>query len=115
VFENGLLKVITAKALCVAGPLGIAALATWHWARRGRRRVALLRAAERASADTGVEGSAWSGTGEPSQASSKPHRTGGTGSQSAASPAPVTGGVVDRRALLSQIIEDNVRLREALR
>jgi hypothetical protein len=115
-FENGLLKVATAKVLGIACPLGIVALVTaLGWTRHKRRPAALLRAERRATRKNRGRGTRRPNTDGSPQASARAGSPVGAGNRYATSSASVRAGVVDRQALLSQIIEENVRLRERLR
>jgi hypothetical protein len=109
-FEYGLLKLAAAKASGMAFPMGLVAVAAiWVWSARNRRSVPPPRDD---SSATGSMGEADPG-GSPREAAGSA-RPGEHTSYRPAPAAPFRGGS-DREALLSQILEDNIRLREALK
>lgn len=88
--ETGLLKLAAAKASWLVFPLGMIGIAAiWVWRARDRR-------------------------SPPPRADGRAARRGERTSYRPASGPSLRGGT-DREALLSQILEDNIRLREALK
>ena len=112
--ENGVLKLAATKTLGVAFPLGLIAItAIWFWSVRDRRSPASASARDESSA-AGSMGEA--GTNRSSHEvtrSANPTPREHT-SYRPAPGASIRGGT-DREALLSQVLEDNIRLREALK
>jgi hypothetical protein len=110
--EYGLLKLAAAKASGMAFPMGLVAVAAiWVWSARNRRSVPPR---DDSSATTGSIGEADPG-GSPREAAGSAHPTARARTSYRPVPgAPCRGGT-DREALLSQILEDNIRLREALK
>lgn len=110
--EYGLLKLAAAKASGMAFPMGLVAVAAiWVWRAHDRRSVPPPRDD---SSATGSMGEADPG-GSPREAAGSAHpATRAHTSYRPASGAPFRGGS-DREALLSQILEENIRLREALK
>lgn len=99
--ENGLLKLVAAKGSAVVFPLGLVGVAAfWVWSARNRRR-------EQSPRDV-------SGASNPSRGAASAIRPGAQTSYHAASGAASRRGT-DRKALLSQILEENIRLREAIK
>lgn len=110
ILENGLLKLAATKVWGMTFPLGMVAVAAiWVWGVRERRSAASHPDESSATGslrDTGGSARKAAGPAHPSPREHTAYR-----------PAPgssIPGGT-DREALLSQILEENIRLREALK
>lgn len=116
--EQSVLKIAAAKTLGMALPLGVVALgAAWVW--RGRERRSAAASGYRVGKTQGQgDGAAQRATAtQPATTrSANPERRGdsSSGYTRGGSASSLAGGV-DQDALLSRIIDDNVRLRESLK
>lgn len=110
--EYGFLKLAAAKASGLAFPLGLIGFtAIWAWRTRSRRSAP---PPGDDSSTTGSMGKADTGNTPRGAADATHYTPGERTSYRPVSGTPFRGGS-DREALLSQVLEDNIRLREALK
>lgn len=110
--ENGLLKLAATKTLGMALPLGVLAVAAiWAW-NSGNRRSAASPHDDNSAAGPMHQASAG---GSPREAPDTTEPAPRKHSSYRPRPGSSMPGGTDREALLSQVLEENIRLREALK
>lgn len=117
--EHSVLKIAAAKTLGMALPLGVVALgAAWVWRGRERRSAAASEysriSGSWAQGERGAQRATATQPAASGSAASEHRGSSSSGYTRGGSVSSLAGGV-DQDALLSRIMEDNVRLRESLK